>query len=428
MTSIAQQMYDLAHTAMPTSPTLIDLQSSAPFAGIQGLINLWTDPTTTQTDMDAAMAQFEQQMGMAPGGMATIMDQMLTQLGTGEGGQQGLSQQYNDTWNQETGLEMQRQRDDFQLMLEALKAQGRSVAGFQAMDNIALSMASYQNQRDMTLLNANMARQETEYAALWGRWDSLFNMGQMTTQQYLDNINQNRVNALQGYAQEISTLVQQNQLTLAQYSADLQAAETHANIAYQSIMADMGVTESAISSMQGYYEMYMAPYYAELERWALQEESDAADSAQMQTGLSIAAGGAGLMVFGGPVGLVVGGIMIIGGIVTAMTSGTVICTELHDQGLMTEEEYLDEFVFGKIVEERRPDVYAGYRIFADPVVRFMKRHKLFSRFVAVLVRQWAKEMKFLVRGAGKGSFVGKIINTVGFRVCSRLAEVKYGLG
>jgi hypothetical protein len=424
MKPVAQQMHDLANTPIPVRPDLIDLTTSAPMAGIQGLIDIWNDPNTAIADRDAAVAQFASEMGMSTDELTAMLNGMLNQSDLGVQGQTGLTEEYQDAYNRQTALELQDMKNNYKMMIEAMSAQGRDVAGFTAMDTIANEMSTYQLTRDIELMNMDMAAKQAEFDANLQTWQTLYEQKEMTAQQLIDNIQTNRMNALTGYAQEMAALVSQNQLTLEAYSADLEATSLHAEIVYKSIMADMGVAESMMSQLADSYEMYMAPYYAELERWSLQQQVDQADQAGWNT---LAAGmmTAGGLMLTNPVTFVPGLLVIGFGAIVGIANNSVICTELHNQGLMTDAEYEDESTFGSIIINRRPDVYAGYRKLADPIVRYMKKHPLFSRFIAVIVRRWTKEMRFLMGRSKRGSLVGKLINEIGFRLCAKISEVKH---
>lgn len=424
---IAEQLQELQNIPIPQSPELTDITQTGAMADIQGLADLLANPNTTAQDFQAGLAQFEQMMGMAPGEYSGMMNQMTGQLGEGIMGQQGLGQQYMDQYDRQTQLELQQLRNDYTLLLEALGSQGRSVAGFQKMDQIALSLSSVQMQRDMELMNKDLAMKQAEYDALQSRWESLYNMGQMTAAQYMDNLRQNRVSALTAYAQELTAFVAQNQLVLQHYSADLQAAQLHAEITYQGIMADLGISESLMNQMNEQYEMYMAPYYAELEQYALEAQialSQQGIQAQQAGNIITAAGGGAAIGFmaGGPVGAIVGGFLgFLGGMIS---SGTVICTELKRQGLLNKKTYEADKEFGRMIQEIRPDIYKGYLRFANPIVKLMKKSKLFTWIVNIFAQPWAKEMAYVMGAREKGSFLGRFIMNTGLTLCEFLGRNK----
>lgn len=97
--------------------------------------------------------------------------------------------------------------------------------------------------------------------------------------------------------------------------------------------------------------------------------------------------------------------------------GTVICTELYRQGLMTHETYLKDITFGMKLEKSDPAVIAGYRFLAAPVVRLMKKSKFFTRIIAVPALAWADQM------AGEENFAGRAIMFLGIPLCRFVGEL-----
>ena len=410
MLSVAQQLHDLQNMPIPERPGLIDLETSAPYAGLQSLIDLWNDPNTPFADRQAALDQFASEMGMTADEVSNMLGGMLGQANQGVQAQQGLTPEYTDAYNRETALELQQQQNNYMQMLEAMSAGGRNVAGFRAMDEVARSMSTFQLQRDVTRMNLDMATKQSEYDALMGRWDQLYKQKEMTTQELVDNIQENRMNALTGYAQEISVLVQQNQLTLQAYQADLAATQLHAEIVYKGIMADMGVSESMMSQMQDEYEMYMAPYYAELDRYAIEAQI----KAQKQGSNMQAAG------------LVISAIGAAGMFIGAVAGASLICTELLRQGLMDYEVYRVDCRYGMYVMMDHPDVYWGYVTIAAPIVKLMKQSRFFTLIVKLFVDQWSKEMLFQMKVSKKRSLMGRLITSIGAKISAYVGRNCYG--
>ena len=100
----------------------------------------------------------------------------------------------------------------------------------------------------------------------------------------------------------------------------------------------------------------------------------------------------------------------------ATSKPTVICTELHRQGLMDDETYTLDQAYGAMLVYSDPAVYSGYIKLATPVVERMKQSKAFTRFVWMLAKPWAREMAAQM-GEGKGSLIGKLIMAIGYPLC-----------
>ena len=97
------------------------------------------------------------------------------------------------------------------------------------------------------------------------------------------------------------------------------------------------------------------------------------------------------------------------------TSGddTVICSELHRQGLRDEATWRRDQAFGR---SGPPAVRAGYLFWAPTVVGWMRASKLMTWLVARVALPWAREMAY------GDSLAGRVIMRVGWAVCSRLGQ------
>jgi len=119
------------------------------------------------------------------------------------------------------------------------------------------------------------------------------------------------------------------------------------------------------------------------------------------------------------VGTVVGG--IIGGIsgaISGNSEASVICTELHRQGLISYDIYFHDNLYR--LQFVPQDVYFGYLDLCEPVAKKMALSKRVTRLVSVLAIPTAKEMAHRICPHIEGSWLGKIVLRVGFPLC-RLA-------
>lgn len=91
--------------------------------------------------------------------------------------------------------------------------------------------------------------------------------------------------------------------------------------------------------------------------------------------------------------------------------GTVICTELYMQGLLSIEVYEEDIDMGKFIEYEFPNVMAGYRFLAAPIVRKMRKSKKFTKCVAFFAVPWAKRL------SGEENLRGLLVLTFGFPLC-----------
>lgn len=127
----------------------------------------------------------------------------------------------------------------------------------------------------------------------------------------------------------------------------------------------------------------------------------------------IAGGAATGFAVGGPIGGVIGG--IAGGLVGAV-KGTVICSELHRQGFMSDEIRNLDAEYGGTIDR---EAYLGYWMLATPIVEKMRKSKLFTHLVAPFGLAAANEMAHRIKPEIKGSLLGKVILDLGMPLCRR---------
>lgn len=97
--------------------------------------------------------------------------------------------------------------------------------------------------------------------------------------------------------------------------------------------------------------------------------------------------------------------------------GTVICTELHRQGLMTREVYKADQKYGNIMWMQKPEVMIGYHAWAKPLVQKMQKSKLLTLLVYICAKPWANHMSHKMGLENKTSMIGSITAKIGEKLC-----------
>lgn len=159
------------------------------------------------------------------------------------------------------------------------------------------------------------------------------------------------------------------------------------------------------------------------------------DKSYGRIGKNMAAGAAAGGSIAGPFGALVGG--VIGGVIGVGAAAiqekkipgvsiagreiipdidTVICSELHRQGLITDRQRRYGMMYGKQVGH---DIYQGYLIAAEPVVKRMRRSRLYTKIVALLAIPAMHEMAHRLGMRDRGSLLGKAVLAVGIPLCRR---------
>jgi hypothetical protein len=116
------------------------------------------------------------------------------------------------------------------------------------------------------------------------------------------------------------------------------------------------------------------------------------------------------------------------------SGGKIICTKLYELGLMSEDIYLADQAFGAELVKHSPDIYNGYRAWAEIVVNWMdgngpnmmpwlgkagqiRTQNWAISWAADIATPWAQDMAFAMHKTPAGSLTGRIISIVGTPIC-----------
>jgi hypothetical protein len=115
--------------------------------------------------------------------------------------------------------------------------------------------------------------------------------------------------------------------------------------------------------------------------------------------------------------------------------GKIICTKLYELGLMSKEIYEADQAFGAELVKRSPDIYNGYRAWAEIVVDWMDgggpkmmpwmsdkefstaAKKWSTKWAQDIATPWAEEMAYKVGKKTSGSLTGRMITATGIPIC-----------
>ena len=115
--------------------------------------------------------------------------------------------------------------------------------------------------------------------------------------------------------------------------------------------------------------------------------------------------------------------------------GKIICTRLYELGLMSKEIYLADQAFGAELVQSHPDIYNGYRAWAEIVVDWMDGHgpKMMpwmtdqafgqaarswsTRWAQDIATPWAEEMAYQMKESMLPNNTGKAIMAIGTPIC-----------
>ena len=106
---------------------------------------------------------------------------------------------------------------------------------------------------------------------------------------------------------------------------------------------------------------------------------------------------------GGPIGAVIGAVG--GGVVESVLGGSVICTELYKQKLMSKEDHRLSWNF--TINNFSNTHINGYWYWAVPMVKVMKKNKLVTKFWNHVMSNRTKDIKWRLK-KGKFNLLGRL--------------------
>lgn len=106
---------------------------------------------------------------------------------------------------------------------------------------------------------------------------------------------------------------------------------------------------------------------------------------------------------------------------------TVICTELHRQGFMSDDIRDADERFGRMIMSTKPEVMIGYHAWALPIVDLMKKSRSFTKVVWFVAKPWAYQMAYEMGSREKGSWIGKTLMKFGILVSGIVGKIKLRL-
>jgi hypothetical protein len=120
----------------------------------------------------------------------------------------------------------------------------------------------------------------------------------------------------------------------------------------------------------------------------------------------------------------------------------IICTKLFDLGLMKKNIFEADQAFGERLQKTNPDIYNGYRAWAeivvdwmdgkgpdfmvwikDPVARKEAQKVAITKMAINIGTPWSEHMAFRMGALKQDNFRGKVLMTIGVPICRLLDKV-----
>jgi len=126
--------------------------------------------------------------------------------------------------------------------------------------------------------------------------------------------------------------------------------------------------------------------------------------------------------------------------------GKIICSKLHELGLMSRDIYLADQAFGAELLRTRPDIYNGYRAWAEIVVDWMSgqgpkmmpwmtdeefgksAQRWSTSWAQDIATPWAEHMAYKMGAVEKDNVTGRMITLVGIPICKLVGVWRHIFG
>lgn len=98
-------------------------------------------------------------------------------------------------------------------------------------------------------------------------------------------------------------------------------------------------------------------------------------------------------------------------------NGSVLCTELHRQGILSDELYASD---NKYANTLATEIVRGYHVWAIPVAMKMRKSRAWTLAAKPFVMAWTQHSAYMVGDSDKKSMFGRMIEIVGVPICRLL--------
>lgn len=149
------------------------------------------------------------------------------------------------------------------------------------------------------------------------------------------------------------------------------------------------------------------------------------DAVGKKTGGDIGAIGAATatgFAIGGPPGAVVGAVVgTVSRVINRIFGGSILCTELYRQGLVTKQLVIMSTLYKKNYLE--PEIYKGYLIVFTPIVNKMKSSSLVTKLMTPFGKCLFTELASKVSKKYKSTFTGKLVFAGTYALCKTVGRI-----
>lgn len=238
---------------------LTDVTGTQEYQALGDLVNrLQAGPTST--DYEAARAEAAQTFGLTPEATQNLLETLTTGLSEGITGTEGMSAEERALRERQNRTNLQEAENRAKrLVQDTLANTGSTARALQTADQATMQINNLQLSQDAQLAQDKFERQVAQFESQKQVWQQMLQTQQIGVSEYMNNLQTSMGMALQGYAQQITTMFQQNQEVFQQYQADRDAVVGQIQAMYSAAQLELGVTEAEIQTMSDLYSAQIQP-------------------------------------------------------------------------------------------------------------------------------------------------------------------------
>lgn len=235
-----------------------DVQSSDAYAGLQELSNV-----DTEADALAAQQYTAESMGLTLEEYQSLLGQLEEEVSISDF--EGFTDEEAALRERELQNSLRVAEERASRMIESVRANtGSTTRALMLADDSIRQINDYEIQSRVAMADEAYNRQVANYEAREAYLARLMDYGQITSTQYLNQLNQNRSMAFQAYSAEINAMMAENEQYLSQYQADIDAVNQNIQNMYDAVNLELGVNEKYLSLMEQYFEQQTAEWWNDL--------------------------------------------------------------------------------------------------------------------------------------------------------------------
>lgn len=242
---------------------LVDIQNSGILTDLQNLV-AQLQAGASEEEIAQAVEYGAQALGVTAEEYRGLVDEMFN---VASGGQQvGLTDEYRGVRENQIRRDMQVREERAQRMIESIYAgSGSATRALMAADQARAELNSYELQQWALLAEQEFEAIARNQQTQEQMWEHATETMQMSKEDFLNRLTESKALALQGYAQQISAMIDVNSQYLSMYGQELARIQTMVDNYYKAVNAELGVSEDVRQYMEDYFNQQMAAWDAAME-------------------------------------------------------------------------------------------------------------------------------------------------------------------